>query len=371
MKGALFISLLLFWVSLIWARPMQLSHEDDPSSNVVDVMEFGAVADGKTDNFQAFSTAWAKACASTSPSSLVVPPNKLFLLSPVNFTGPCKSPSINVKILGNISAPNEVSMWKGLNVDRWIVFDSIKGLTITGTGQIDGQGSVWWQCRLEKTCLQAPKALYINHCDDFQMNELKIINSGEMHIVIDNSVGVQISSMTITAPDNSPNTDGIHLQGSKQIQILNTVIGTGDDCISIGTNTFNVNITGIVCGPGHGISVGSLGDQGPAAVENIFVSNCTFHNTMNGVRIKTWQGGSGFCKGVTFKDLIMDSSDNPIIIDQYYCGDFNNCTSETSAVKVSDISFMDIRGTLIPRTAINLSCSKSVSCANIRVEMFI
>lgn len=44
------------------------------------------------------------------------------------------------------------------------------------------------------------------------------------------------------------------------------------------------------CGPGHGISIGSLGkDNTRACVSNITVRDTKIHDTMNGVRIKTWQ----------------------------------------------------------------------------------
>ena len=42
-------------------------------------------------------------------------------------------------------------------------------------------------------------------------------------------------------------------------------------------------------------------------------------NAENGARIKCWAGsgvGSGIVKNVTFSDFVVDSVDNPIIIDQ-------------------------------------------------------
>lgn len=49
-------------------------------------------------------------------------------------------------------------------------------------------------------------------------------------------------------------------------------------------------IHNVNCGPGHGISIGGLGKDGSrACVSNITVRDINMHNTMNGVRIKTWQ----------------------------------------------------------------------------------
>ncbi|KAI3854329.1 hypothetical protein MKX03_012791, partial [Papaver bracteatum] len=62
-----------------------------------------------------------------------------------------------------------------------------------------------------------------------------------------------------------------------------------DDCVSIGKSSSYVYIRDCHCGPGHGISIGSLGEDGHLAeVHNIHVERVHFYGTMNGARIKTW-----------------------------------------------------------------------------------
>jgi len=64
----------------------------------------------------------------------------------------------------------------------------------------------------------------------------------------------------------------------------------GDDCVSIQTGCSNIYIHNVNCGPGHGISIGGLGKENTkACVSNVTVRDVMMHNTMNGVRIKTWQ----------------------------------------------------------------------------------
>ncbi|KAL6982348.1 galacturonan 1,4-alpha-galacturonidase, partial [Sarracenia purpurea var. burkii] len=63
-----------------------------------------------------------------------------------------------------------------------------------------------------------------------------------------------------------------------------------DDCISIVSGSKYVKVMDITCGPGHGISIGSLGkDKSKDTVSDVNVNGATLSGTTNGVRIKTWQ----------------------------------------------------------------------------------
>ena len=68
-----------------------------------------------------------------------------------------------------------------------------------------------------------------------------------------------INDLKITAHADSPNTDGIHIGRSNGIEISHSVIATNDDCVSLGQGSKNILVSDFFCGPGHGISVGSLG----------------------------------------------------------------------------------------------------------------
>ncbi|XP_011648679.1 probable polygalacturonase At3g15720 [Cucumis sativus] len=127
-------------------------------------------------------------------------------------------------------------------------------------------------------------------CNDPNLSNLHFINSSQALVLLMGCIRTEIKNLVITAPERSPNTDGIHIHSSHNIIIRNTTIGTGDDCVSIGDYTSRMNISHIKCGPGHGISIGSLGRGGNfVQVEDISVSNIYFKGTTNGARIKTWQ----------------------------------------------------------------------------------
>ncbi|XP_076904745.1 putative polygalacturonase At3g15720 [Bidens hawaiensis] len=178
--------------------------------------------------------------------------------------------------------------------DSWLLFLMVSGLTVSGSGQIDGQGPIWW----ENACIgtpspgiscHAPVALQFKRCTGLRLNGLTHVNSPRVHITITTCNGVIVSNLHIIAPETSPNTDGIDISGSTDVNIRDSVIETGDDCIAIGGGSSYIKISGVMCGPGHGISIGSLGHGGTDVVENVDVHNCTMRKTLTGVRIKTYQ----------------------------------------------------------------------------------
>ncbi|KAL0343188.1 UNVERIFIED_CONTAM: putative polygalacturonase [Sesamum angustifolium] len=204
---------------------------------------------------------------------------------------------------------------------------------------------------------------------DHDPRGLKHRNSQRNHVSIDGCNGATISNLDIKAPAKSPNTDGIDISASTNLRIHDCLVATGDDCIAIKAGTSNVQISNIACGPGHGISIGSLGEGGSRdEVEGISITNSKFTRTENGVRIKTWQGGSGFAKNITFSGITFVAADNPIIIDQNYCP-HQKCAAKSSAVKISDVKYSGLHGTSIGKKAtIDFSCSNTVPCTNIVMD---
>lgn len=156
-------------------------------------------------------------------------------------------------------------------------------------------------------------------------------DSKMFHIMILSCNDMKIRGLKIIAPEDSPNTDGIHIALSTNVEVTQTQIGTGDDCISIGPTNNGIIITDVECGPGHGISIGSLGKySSDKDVSNVLVKNCKITKTTNGVRIKTWEHSFPLtCRNFTFENIKMVDVSNPIIIDQHYCP-LHNCGEQVS-----------------------------------------
>nr|POF10834.1 exopolygalacturonase [Quercus suber] len=269
--------------------------------------------------FIALTKAWKAACAVAG--SKVVISAGVYKLGLVSLLGPCKG-AIDFNLQGTLQAPSDVASFN--SKDGWVVFEHIIGLTVSSGGVFDGKGQQTWQkneCNINKNCNVLPINIRFDYVTNSKVQGITSKDSEFFHINLLECKKLQFQHVTITAPADSPSTNGIHVGRSSQITITNADIGTGDDCISIGDGTQDITITQVTCGPGHGISIGNLGRyQNEEPVSGIKVTGAILSNTNNGVRIKTWPASpSGVTSDIHFEDVVMNNVANPIINDQNYC----------------------------------------------------
>ncbi|KAK8278860.1 hypothetical protein V6Z11_D09G070900 [Gossypium hirsutum] len=286
----------------------------------------------------------------------------------VNFAGAIgDGESDDTEIDGILIAPSDPSSWKckDTNCNNWITFQHFDGLIIQGTGSLHGQGQKWWKMG----CIQNKVGFAILDSKNVHISGLTSVNSRKWHISIERSSFVHASKLNIKAPKDSPSTDGIRIEHSTNVTLASSIIKTGDDCIEIGDGSKYININQIFCGLGHGISIGSLGKNGrKETVEYVTIRRANFYTTKNGVRIKTWQGGHGYARHIRFERLSFNRVTRPIIIDQYSCPTHQRCNNHSTAVEISNILYNDLKGTTNSEIAVEILCSESVPCKNIRMK---
>ncbi|TYK16348.1 exopolygalacturonase [Cucumis melo var. makuwa] len=332
------------------------------------VVNYGAIPDGMTDNSKAFLKAWNDACEWKGRGRVYVPKGT-FKLGEVLFLGPCEGHTAFI-IKGILKASTDMSSLYG---DSWINFRYVDRLTVGGGGSLDGQGAIAWprnDCKNNPNCQSLPTTMKLDFITNSKVHNLRSIDSKNSHFTLFGCSKMNITNIRISAPGDSPNTDGIKIGSSDRIDIRNSIIGTGDDCISILSGSKNLYISNVVCGPGHGISIGSLGKyKDEEDVMGITVKNCTFKNTTDGVRIKTWATPSmGNAYNIYYEDIFMDGVENPIIIDQEYCPVSPCNQQESSRIQISYVTFKNIWGSSKSASAVTLRCSKRKPCKNIVLD---
>ncbi|KAF9666622.1 hypothetical protein SADUNF_Sadunf16G0247900 [Salix dunnii] len=407
----LFLTLLLVWLTDAGANN---------GYKVFSVKKYGAVSDGKTENSKAFLKAWTEACR-WHGRAMVLIPRGVYILDSVLFLGECNG--YMAFILKGVLKPKRSLQ----TCDQWITFRYIKGFILGGGGTLDGEGYKYWNrfdCLRNHNChplaivklqmlttrngheyysfifLEFKHILdeevmlvylvflveYANHViilgflgqslrlefiQNGRVSHIRSINSQNAHVSLFGCVNLNMSNLRLSAPGDSPNTDGIKIGSSEEIQISKTRIGTGDDCVAILSGSKNIHISQVQCGPGHGISVGSMGGKGSVteSVVGVTVKDCTFNGTSDGARIKTWASSTtGVASNFIYENIRMMNVGNPIIIDQDYCP-YPPCDIKTpSLIQIKDITFNNIWGTSESDVAVTLNCSRTVPCKNIRLK---
>jgi polygalacturonase len=208
------------------------------------------------------------------------------------------------------------------SVQNFISASGFQNLTIQGKGTIDGQGARWWS----NPNGPRPRMLQLNKGSHLLVKDVTLTNSAMFHLCPNTCYDVVVDHITIIAPSNSPNTDGIDPSICHNVRITNCTIDNGDDNIAIGASSpsagWSAASTDIIIKHntflhGHGVSIGSYTTGG---VDSMLVDSCTFNETTNGIRIKSQRGRGGEVRNITYSNLSMTNVRYPIYFTAYYSG---------------------------------------------------
>jgi polygalacturonase len=288
-------------------------------SKTFNVTNYGAVGDGLTLDTAAIQKTVDTAAA--AGGGIVLVPAGKFLTGPFTLAS-----SINLHLDKGavILISNDLTNYpivKNRYQDS-ITASGAHDLEISGEGTIDGQGEAWWTAfRANQAMTHRPYLIKLSNITRLRVHGVTLINSPMFHLVPQNSTDVTIQGITIKAPADAPNTDGIDPSGWNFL-ISDCAIDTGDDNIAIKPNgsrapgNKNFTVKNCVFRHGHGCSIGG-GTAG--GIEDLTVSNCTFDQTDYGIRIKTVRGNGGRLRNCIYENLKMTAmGKSPISIVDYY-----------------------------------------------------
>lgn len=209
-----------------------------------------------------------------------------------------------------------------------IYAENAENVAVTGSGTINGHGEKWWKLKneLRANSLRRPHMICFNRCRNVRVEHVTLINSPAWTIHPFSCENVLVQGVSIKNPYDSPNTDGINPNSSKNVRIVNCVIDVGDDCIAIKSGTEDSedpmpceNIIISSCNMVHGHGGIVIGSEMSGGVRNVVVSDCVFQDTDRGIRLKTRRKRGGVIEQVRIQNIIMDRVICPFIINFYYC----------------------------------------------------
>jgi polygalacturonase len=201
---------------------------------------------------------------------------------------------------------------------------------LSGEGVVDGQGQHWWKAFLAekaqgiKNAPRRPQLIALQRCERLEIEGISTLNPPNTHYSIKDCKDVLIRGITATAPDDSPNTDALNLNGVRDVLIRDCQISTGDDNIVLLCSAAkskgvpeveNVTIRDCVLGFGHGLSIGSYTSGG---VRNVSVENISFDGTTSGIRMKASRDRGGIVENIRYRNITMKDVRYPVSITSYY-----------------------------------------------------
>lgn len=197
--------------------------------------------------------------------------------------------------------------------------DGVQDVVITGeNGTIDGQGDAWWNKWRQGTLqFTRPNLVEFVNSRDIIISNVIFKNSPFWNIHPVYSSNVVVRYVTILAPRDSPNTDGIDPDSSSNVCIEDSYISTGDDLVAVksgwdeygiayGRPSSDITIRRITgSSPFAGIAIGSETSGG---VENVLAEHINLYNMGIGIHIKTNTGRGGFIKNITMSHVYLEEA---------------------------------------------------------------
>jgi polygalacturonase len=334
---------------------------------VFDVLDFGAVADGKTLATKSIQAA-IDACQRAGGGKVVIPPGR-YLSAPLFLRSNLELELLpGAYLLGSTNFddyPTIQGRWEGL--DRTVFASLLTGqdlenVTISGRGTIDGQGQGWWKAHRETQSLRRklglegrepenppgsplkwprPRLINLYRSKNIHISGITILNSPswQVHPVL--CEDICIDDVTIWGPGDSPNTDGIDPDSCKLVRISNCYISTGDDCIVIKSGykyqpgvkqipSEDITVTNCVFGTGHaGVAIGSETSGG---VRNVTVSNCVCNGTRRGLYIKSARGRGNIVENFRASNVVLKN----ILDTAVHVGMFYTASDRTAHVEKNE-----------------------------------
>ncbi|MGN0971057.1 MAG: glycoside hydrolase family 28 protein [Aristaeellaceae bacterium] len=243
----------------------------------MDVNHFGAIADGHTLNTEAIQRAIDQ-CSAAGGGTVFFPAGQYLTGSLLLKSHVTLYLDAGAVLLGS----RELADYP---LKHLIYARDAENIAITGQGCIDGQGYAFWETGHEispnnawrkgwgevahyytKTLARPERMIRLAGCKDVKVEDVTLKNASSWTLHLLACEDVRVRGVTITNPLEGPNTDGIDIDGSRNVMISDCRIVTGDDAIV-------VKSTGI--------------EGRKQSVRNVTVTNCILTTPCNAFKIGT------------------------------------------------------------------------------------
>jgi polygalacturonase len=255
----------------------------------------------------------------------------------------------NIAITGDGTVDGHGDVWRAMGKDR--VTDTQWKQMIGSGGQLSSDGRMWYPSNGYAIAAQTPgigsidpkkrledyrqvkdffrpNLLVLNHCKRVLLQNTTFQNSAAWCLHTIACEDLTFDGVRVRNEENAQNGDGMDIESCSNVVVQNCTLDCGDDGICIksgkdeegrkfGKPTQYVVVRNNVVYKAHGGFV--IGSEMSGGAHDIFVENCTFIGTDNGLRFKTVRGRGGIVENIFIRNIAMrDIGHDAILFDMYY-----------------------------------------------------
>ena len=288
-------------------------------ARVFNVVDFGAVNDGKTINTEALQKA-IDTCNEAGGGLLRVPLGEYVTGTIQIKSNVILSLEYGASILG--SANHDDYPTENLRPSRegqsetLLYAEDASNFSLEGLGTIDGRGTV------ENFPKNAgpngrddrPRLIRFENCKNFTLSGLTYKNPGFWGIHLVDCHDLHINAVTIRFHENQPNNDGLDIDACERVLIENCDIIAGDDAICLKSTLKPCrDITVRNCRISSHTAPLKFGTSSTGGFINVNVSNCYFYDSpMGAIKLQVVDGGR--MENINISRIQMDNVGCPIFI---------------------------------------------------------
>ena len=266
--------------------------------------------------------------------------------------------------------------WEGNPLDMFAAMISaydVEDVVLYGEGMLDGQGNKgdWWGNHRIRRGAWRPRMFFVNRCENVTVQGISFRNSPAWNLQPYFSKNLKFLNINVTAPADSPNTDGFDPESCEHMLLAGAHFSLGDDCIAIKagklymgatykTPTSDLEVSHCLMENGHGGL--TCGSEMAGGVNKVYLHDCLMRNTDRGLRIKTrrGRGEQGVIDDILFENVVMERVGTPYVVNCLY---FCDPDGKTEYVQSREKQPVDERTPRIGRIAFRNVTATDVTCA--------